>query len=174
MRAFQFALLRLGAFKTSGCLVGRPTCAPATTRLIPQLVGTSTITYIPVPTESTVISDIAFLITVNRRKSHHSLENGNYPFMMSHVFLIPCCVSYTSNESSCTFTLSGPLKPSGCNLNLCNLDHRHLGDDRMVQAAIPSPTIATLLECWQCVFAESWWYLICVHCTQYGAHIQAD
>ena len=28
-----FALLWLGNFKTSGCLVGRPTCAPATTRL---------------------------------------------------------------------------------------------------------------------------------------------
>jgi len=28
-----FALLCLGNFKTSGCLVGRPTCAPATTRL---------------------------------------------------------------------------------------------------------------------------------------------
>jgi len=31
-------------------LSGRPTCAPATTRLTPQLVGTSTITYNPVPT----------------------------------------------------------------------------------------------------------------------------
>jgi len=29
VRAFQFALLWLGNFKTSGCLVGRPTCAPA-------------------------------------------------------------------------------------------------------------------------------------------------
>jgi len=38
-------LLWLGNFKTSGCLVGRPTCAPATTRLTPQLVGTSAITY---------------------------------------------------------------------------------------------------------------------------------
>jgi len=38
-------LLWLGNFKTSGCLVGRPTCAPATTRLTLQLVGTSTITY---------------------------------------------------------------------------------------------------------------------------------
>ena len=40
-----FALLWLGNFKTSGCLVGRPTCAPARTRLTPQLVGTSAITY---------------------------------------------------------------------------------------------------------------------------------
>jgi len=40
-----FALRWLGNFKTSGCLVGRPTCAPATTRLIPQPVRTSTITY---------------------------------------------------------------------------------------------------------------------------------
>jgi len=38
-------LLWLGNFKTSGCLVGRPTCAPATTRLTLQLVGISTITY---------------------------------------------------------------------------------------------------------------------------------
>jgi len=38
-------LLWLGNFNTSGCLVGRPTCAPATTRLTPQLVGTSTVTY---------------------------------------------------------------------------------------------------------------------------------
>jgi len=37
-------LLWLGNVKTSGCLVGRPTCAPATTRLTPQLVGTSTVT----------------------------------------------------------------------------------------------------------------------------------
>ena len=44
MRAFYFALLWLGNFKTSGCLVGRPTCASATTRLTPQLVGTYTIT----------------------------------------------------------------------------------------------------------------------------------
>ena len=40
-----FALLWLGNFKTSGCLVGRPTCAPATTTLTTQLVGTSAITY---------------------------------------------------------------------------------------------------------------------------------
>ena len=45
VRAFEVALLWLGNFKTSGCLVGRPTCAPATTRLTPQLVGTSTTTY---------------------------------------------------------------------------------------------------------------------------------
>jgi len=45
VRAFYFALLRLGNFKTSGCLVGRPTCAPATTRLTPQLVGVSAKTY---------------------------------------------------------------------------------------------------------------------------------
>jgi len=45
------ALARLlGNFKASGCLVGRPTCAPATTRLTPQVVGISTITYTPVPT----------------------------------------------------------------------------------------------------------------------------
>ena len=42
----------------------------------------------------------------------------------------------------CYLTLCGPPTPSGCNINLCKLDHRHLGDDRMVQAAIPSPTIA--------------------------------
>ena len=40
-----FALLWLGNFKTSGCLVGRPTCAPATTTLTPQLVGIFAITY---------------------------------------------------------------------------------------------------------------------------------
>ena len=40
-----FALLWLGNFKTSGCFVGRPTCAPTTTRLTPQLVGTSAIAY---------------------------------------------------------------------------------------------------------------------------------
>jgi len=39
VRAFYFALLQLGNFKTTGCLVGRPTCAPATTRLTPQQVG---------------------------------------------------------------------------------------------------------------------------------------
>jgi len=42
-------LFKLGNFKTSGCLVGRPTCAPATTRLTPQPVGTSAITYNPSP-----------------------------------------------------------------------------------------------------------------------------
>ena len=45
VRTFYFALRWLGNFKTSGCLVGRPTCAPATTRLTPQVVGISTITY---------------------------------------------------------------------------------------------------------------------------------
>ena len=45
VRAFYFALLRLGNFKTSGCLVGRPTCAPAITSLTPLLVGTFTISY---------------------------------------------------------------------------------------------------------------------------------
>ena len=42
-------MLWLGNFKTSGCLVGKPTCAPTTTRLTPQVVGTSTITYNPSP-----------------------------------------------------------------------------------------------------------------------------
>ena len=42
--------LRCRKINTSGCLVGRPTCAPATTRLTPQPVGVSTITYNPVPT----------------------------------------------------------------------------------------------------------------------------
>jgi len=41
VRAFYFALLWLGNFKTSGFLVGRLTCAPATTRLSPQVVGIS-------------------------------------------------------------------------------------------------------------------------------------
>jgi len=36
-------LLWLGKFKTAGCLVERPTCAPATTRSTPQLVGISKI-----------------------------------------------------------------------------------------------------------------------------------
>jgi len=44
VRAFQFALVWLGNFKTSSCLVGRLTCAPVTTRLTPQLVGIS-VTY---------------------------------------------------------------------------------------------------------------------------------
>ena len=48
-------LICLGNFKTSGCLVGRPTCAPATTRLTPQLVGTSTITCSLVPTEANLL-----------------------------------------------------------------------------------------------------------------------
>jgi len=52
VKAVYFALLRLGNFKTSGCLVGRPTCSPATTTLTPQLVGISTITYNPIPTVS--------------------------------------------------------------------------------------------------------------------------
>jgi len=38
--------------------------------------------------------------------------------------------------------LSGLLTSNECKLNLCNLDHHHLVDDRMFQAAIPSPTIA--------------------------------
>jgi len=43
-------LICLGNFnKMSGCLVGRPTCATATTRLTSQLVGISTITYKPSP-----------------------------------------------------------------------------------------------------------------------------
>ena len=45
VRACCFALLWLGNFKTSGCLVGRLACAAATTRLTHQLVGISTITY---------------------------------------------------------------------------------------------------------------------------------
>jgi len=49
VRAFEVALLWLDNFKTSGCLVARPTCAPATTRLTPQLVGTSAITNNPSP-----------------------------------------------------------------------------------------------------------------------------
>jgi len=52
VRTFQFALLWFGNFKTSGCLVGRPTCAPATTTLTLQLVGITTITTTSVPTIS--------------------------------------------------------------------------------------------------------------------------
>jgi len=43
-------LLWLGNVKTSGYLVGRPTCAPATTRLTPQPVGISTVTTPKTPT----------------------------------------------------------------------------------------------------------------------------
>ena len=49
MRTFQFALLWLGNFETSGCLVGIPICGPATTTLTPQLVGITTTTYNPSP-----------------------------------------------------------------------------------------------------------------------------
>jgi len=49
VRTFQFALLWLGNFETSGCLVGRPICAPATTTLTPQLVGITATTYNPSP-----------------------------------------------------------------------------------------------------------------------------
>ena len=45
VRAFQIALLWLGNFKTTGFLVGRPICAPATTRLTHQQAGISTVTY---------------------------------------------------------------------------------------------------------------------------------
>jgi len=41
VRAFYFNLHWFGNIKTSGCLVGRLTCALATTRLTPQLVGIS-------------------------------------------------------------------------------------------------------------------------------------
>jgi len=41
VRAFYFTLRCLGNFKTSGRVVGRLACAPATTRLTPQLVGIS-------------------------------------------------------------------------------------------------------------------------------------
>jgi len=41
VRAFYFALLWLGNFNMSGCLVGVLTHPPATTRLTPQLVGIS-------------------------------------------------------------------------------------------------------------------------------------
>jgi len=43
VRALYFAMHWLGNFKMSGSLVGRLTCAPATTRLTPQLVGISEI-----------------------------------------------------------------------------------------------------------------------------------
>jgi len=52
VRGFYFALLWLGNFKTSGCLVGRLTCAPATTRLTLQLVGFSVESYTGTPTTS--------------------------------------------------------------------------------------------------------------------------
>jgi len=43
VRAFYFALLWLGNFKTSDYAVGRLTCAPATTRLNPQVVGVTVV-----------------------------------------------------------------------------------------------------------------------------------
>jgi len=41
MKAFYFALLWLGNFNTSSCLVWGLTCAPTTTRLTSQTVGIS-------------------------------------------------------------------------------------------------------------------------------------
>jgi len=48
--AIYFALLLLGNFKTSGCLVRRVTYAPATARLTPQQVGISVGSYTGSPT----------------------------------------------------------------------------------------------------------------------------
>ena len=62
VRTFSIALLWLGNFMTSGCLVGRPTCAPATTRLTLQPVGISTETSNPSP----------YII----KKSHHDHEGS--------------------------------------------------------------------------------------------------
>jgi len=65
VRAFQFALFWHGNFnKMSGCLVGRPTCAPATTRLTSQLVGISTITYKPSPYIGTLFQ-CSFFSSIN-------------------------------------------------------------------------------------------------------------
>jgi len=60
VRAFYFALLRFGNFKKTGCLVGRPTCAPATTRLTPLVVGISVKTYDLSPYKLTYV-----LVTTN-------------------------------------------------------------------------------------------------------------
>jgi len=74
-------LLWLGNFKTSGCLVGRPTCAPATTRLTPQLVGTSAITYNLSPYIRDYLTKIgppAIIIEVYSRNENDGTQFSNF------------------------------------------------------------------------------------------------
>ena len=80
-------------FKTSGCLVGRPTCAPATTRLTPQLVGTSAITYNPSPYNCKRSEVIARTTSCNKCSRYLWIQHNLHMSLLVNTFLFPLSVA---------------------------------------------------------------------------------